>query len=109
MIVWMLGMYVLALTSTMLISLIKKFAENIKAFFLSWLQMVFFGLDYYGVFKITILSGAVLIIYCYNLFCFNTNVNFSRILSLNFKYLKVTYLDSSLQSKVEEANASDLS
>jgi hypothetical protein len=48
----MLGMYLLALIVNYANFLIKeKFAENIIAFFLSWLGLVFFGLDYYGVFK----------------------------------------------------------
>jgi hypothetical protein len=72
------------------------------------------GVFWFGLlwsFKITLLSGAVLDTFSTTTcFGFNTNVNFSRILSFKFQVSKSNfYLDSSLQSKVEEANASDLS
>jgi hypothetical protein len=55
----MLGMYLLALINYANFLIKKKFAENIIAF-LPFFYRLFFGLDYYGVFKITLLSGAVL-------------------------------------------------
>src|SRR3970040_2520972 len=62
MVVWMLAMYILVLTLNYANFLLKKkFAENIKAFlpFVA-LGLLFFGLDYFGVFKITTLSGTVM-------------------------------------------------
>jgi hypothetical protein len=55
-------MYLLALIVNYANFLKKKFAENIIACLPSFVAtgLVFFGLDYYGVFKITLLSGAVL-------------------------------------------------
>jgi hypothetical protein len=112
-IIWMLGMYLLALIVNYANFLIKKkFAENIIAF-LPFVAtgLVFFGLDYYGVFKITLLSGAVLdTLVLQPVLVLIPMLILTGFYLLNFKYLKSNfYLDSSLQSKVEEANASDLS
>jgi hypothetical protein len=72
--------------------------------------LVFFGLDYYGVFKITLLSGAVLDTLVLQPVLVLIPMLILRILSFKFQVSKSNfYLDSSLQSKVEEANASDLS
>lgn len=112
MIVWMLAMYVLALTvnySNFLIK--KKFAENIKAFlpFVA-LGLLFFGLDYYGVFKISALSGFVMdALVLQPVLVLVPMLILGGLYSLNFNYLKSNfYLDNSLQSKAEEASTSDL-
>tara|TARA_R110000868_G_scaffold132690_2_gene343918 strand:- start:1123 stop:2607 length:1485 start_codon:yes stop_codon:yes gene_type:complete len=112
MIVWMVSMYVLALVvnySNFLIK--KKFAENIVAFlpFVA-IGLVFFGLDYYGVFKISTLSGILLNgLMVQPLFVFIPILILAGLYFLNFNYLKTNfYLDNSLQSKVEEAKTSDL-
>lgn len=113
MIVWMLGMYLLALIVNYANFLIKKqFAENIIAFlpFVA-IGLVFFGLDYFGFFKITALSGAVLdALVVQPLLVLVPILILAGFYLLNFKYLKSNfYLDSSLQSKVKEANTTDLS
>ena len=112
MIVWMVSMYVLALVvnySNFLIK--KKFAENIIAFlpFVA-IGLVFFGLDYYGFFKITIVSGILLNgLVGQPILVVVPIVILAGLYFLNFNYLKTNfYLDSSLQSKVEEAKTSDL-
>ncbi|WP_243699191.1 DUF5687 family protein [Flavobacterium hiemivividum] len=113
MIGWMFAMYVLALIVNYANFLIKKkFAENIKAFLpFVVLGMVFFGLDYYGVFKITTLSGLVLdTLVLQPVLILAPIIILVGFYLLNFKYLKSNfYLDSSLQSKVEEAKTTDLS
>ncbi|SEA20605.1 hypothetical protein SAMN05443667_102319 [Flavobacterium gillisiae] len=113
MIVWMFGMYILALIVNYANFLIKKkFAENIKAFLpFVVLGMVFFGLDYFGVFKITTLSGVVLdTLVLQPILVLVPILILAGFYFLNFKYLKNNfYLDNSLQSKVEEAKTSDLS
>jgi hypothetical protein len=86
-----------------------KFAEYHSLLSFRGYRTGVFWLDYYGVFKITLLSGAVL----------DTLVlqpvlvlipMLILVLSFKFQVSKSNfYLDSSLQSKVEEANASDLS
>lgn len=113
MIIWMLGMYILVLIVNYANFLIKKqFAENIKAFlpFVA-LGLVFFGLDYFGFFKITTLSGVVLdALVLQPILVLLPILILAGFYLLNFKYLKSNfYLDSSLQSKVEEAKTSDLS
>jgi hypothetical protein len=106
----MLGMYLLALIVNYANFLIKKKFENIIAFLPFVLQDWCFWFGLLWSFKITLLSGAVLDTLVLQPVGFNTNVNFSRILSFKFQVSKSNfYLDSSLQSKVEEANASDLS
>jgi len=112
MIVWMVSMYVLALVvnySNFLIK--KKFAENIVAFlpFVA-IGLVFFGLDYFGAFKITTVSGILLNgVVGQPLFVLVPILILVGLYFLNFNYLKTNfYLDSSLQSKVEEAKTSDL-
>lgn len=111
-IVWMFSMYVLALMvnySNFLIK--KKFAENIVAFLpFVLLGLVFFGLDYYGVFKITIISGILLDgLVTQPILALVPIVILVGLYFLNFRYLKTNfYLDSSLQSKVQEAKTSDL-
>lgn len=112
MVVWMLAMYILALIvnySNFLIK--KKFAENIKAFlpFVA-LGLLFFGLDYFGVFKITTLSGTVMdALVLQPMLALVPMSILGGLYFLNFNYLKSNfYLDNSLQSKVEEAKTSDL-
>ncbi|HEY4618522.1 MAG TPA: DUF5687 family protein [Flavobacterium sp.] len=112
MVVWMLAMYILVLTVNYANFLIKKkFAENIKAFlpFVA-LGLLFFGLDYFGVFKITTLSGTVMdALVLRPLLVLVPMLILGGLYFLNFNYLKSNfYLDNSLQSKVEEAKTSDL-
>lgn len=113
MIVWMLAMYVLALSINFANFLIKKkFAENIVAFlpFVA-IGVVLFVLDYYGTFKISTLSGFLLDgLVAQPIFLIAPILILVGLYFLNFKYLKSNfYLDSSLQSKVKEAKTSDLS
>src|SRR3970040_2353485 len=112
MVVWMLAMYILVLTLFRANFLIKKkFSENIKAFlpFVA-LGLLFFGLDYFGVFKITTLSGTVMdALVLRPLLVLVPMLILGGLYFLNFNYLKSNfYLDNSLQSKVEEAKTSDL-
>lgn len=112
MVVWMLTMYILVLTVNYANFLIKKkFAENIKAFlpFVA-LGLLFFGLDYFGVFKITTLSGTVMdALVLQPMLALVPMSILGGLYFLNFNYLKSNfYLDNSLQSKVEEAKTSDL-
>lgn len=112
MVIWMLAMYVLALTVNYANFLIKKkFAENIKAFlpFVA-LGLLFFGLDYFGVFKISTLSGGIMdALVLQPLLVLVPMLILGGLYFLNFNYLKSNfYLDNSLQSKVEEAKTSDL-
>jgi hypothetical protein len=113
MIVWMVSMYVLVLSVNYANFLIKKkFAENIKAFlpFVA-LGIAFFGLDYFGVFKISDLSGSVMdTLVLQPILVLVPIVLLIGLYVLNFNYLKSNfYLDNSLQSKVKEASATDLS
>lgn len=112
MIVWMIAMYVLALTvnySNFLIK--KKFAENIVAFlpFVA-IGLVFFCLDYYGFFKISNISGILLDgLVRQPVWVLVPILILVGLYFLNFQYLKSNfYLDNSLQSKVQEAKTSDL-
>jgi hypothetical protein len=112
MVIWMLAMYVLALTVNYANFLIKKkFADNIKAFlpFVA-LGLLFFGLDYFGVFKISTLSGGIMdALVLQPLLVLVPMLILGGLYFLNFNYLKSNfYLDNSLQSKVEEAKTSDL-
>lgn len=111
-IVWMVAMYFMALIVNYVNFLIKKkFAENIIAFlpFVA-IGFVFFGLDYYGVFKITTISGILLDgLVGQPILILIPIVILVGLYFLNFNYLKTNfYLDSSLQSKVVEAKSSDL-
>lgn len=113
MIVWMITMFVLALTVNYLNFLIKKkFAENIVAFLpFVGIVLVFFVLDYFEVYKITTLSGFLLdSVVAQPALGIIPIVLLVGMYFLNFKYLKSNfYLDSSLKSKVEEAKTADLS
>jgi hypothetical protein len=84
----MLGMYLLALIVNYA-NFQKKFAENIIAFLLGY-RTGFFGLDYYGVFKITLLSGAVLdTLVLQPVLVLIPMLILAGFYLLNFKYLKV--------------------
>jgi hypothetical protein len=113
MVVWMFSMYVLALTVNYANFLIKKkFAENIKAFLsIVVLGIAFFGLDYFGVFKISALSGSIMdTLVLQPILALVLIVLLVGLYVLNFNYLKSNfYLDDSLQSKVTEVSTSDLS
>jgi hypothetical protein len=89
----------------------KKFADNIKAFipFIA-LGLLFFGLDYFGVFKISILSGIVVdALVLQPILILVPVLTLGGLYFLNFNYLKSNfYLDNSLQSKVQEVESSDL-
>jgi hypothetical protein len=112
MVVWILAMYILALIvnySNFLIK--KKFTDNIKTFlpFVA-LGLLFFGLDYFGVFKISRLSGTVMdAVVLQPILVLVSMLILGVLYFLNFNYLKSNfYLDNSCQSKVEEAKTSDL-
>jgi hypothetical protein len=111
-IVWMLAMYALALNVNYANFLIKKkFAENIMVF-LSFvaLGLLFFGLDYFGFFKTTKLSGIVMdALVLQPILVLVPVLILGGLYFLNFNYLKSNfYLDDSLQSKVHEAETTDL-
>jgi hypothetical protein len=112
MIVWMVCMYVLALIVNYANFLIKKkFADNIKAFlpFLA-VGILFFGLDYFEVFKISTISGTIMdAVVLQPILILVPMLILGGLYFLNFNYLKSNfYLDNSLQSKVQEAKTSDL-
>jgi hypothetical protein len=110
--VWMLTLYILALSVNYANFLIKKkFADNIKAFFaFAIFGLTFVALEYFEIFKTSIFTGSIL-----NNLLNNPILVFVPILILsglylwNYNYLKSNfYLDNSLQSEVEEAKTTDL-
>jgi hypothetical protein len=111
--VWMLTLYILALSVNYTNFLIKKkFADNIKAFLVfAILGGTFVALEYLEIFKISSFTGAILNSLLLNpLLVFAPIVLFAGLYFWNYNYLKSNfYLDNSLKSKIQEANTTDLS
>jgi hypothetical protein len=110
---WMLTLYLLALSVNYANFLIKKkFADNIKAFFLfTILGGTFVALEYFEIFQISIFTGTILNNLLKNpLLVFAPIALFAGLYFWNYKYLKSNfYLDNSLKSKIQEAKTTDLS
>jgi len=111
--VWMLALYTLALSVNYANFLIKKkLADNFKAFLaLALLALTFVALEYFEIFTISRLMGTVLDSLLLNpILVLVPIVILGSLYFWNFHYLKSNfYLDHSLQSKVEEAQTTDLS
>ncbi len=111
--VWMLALYMLALSVNYANFLIKKkLADNFKAFLaLALLGVTFVALEYFEIFTISRLMGTVLDWLLLNpILVLVPIVILGSLYFWNFRYLKSNfYLDHSLQSKVEEAQTTDLS
>ena len=110
--VWMLALYTLALSVNYANFLIKKkLADNFKAFLaLALLALTFVALEYFEIFTISRLMGTVLDWLLLNpILVLVPIVILGSLYFWNFHYLKsIFYLDHSLQSKVEEAQTTDL-
>ncbi|HLF52434.1 DUF5687 family protein [Flavobacterium sp.] len=111
--IWMMVMYVLALTVNYANFLIKKiFAENIKTFVLILtLGLLLVGLEYLEIFKTSIFLGSALdTLIKQPVLALIPILILMGLYFLNFNFLKSNfYLDSSLKSKVQDANTSDFS
>jgi hypothetical protein len=111
--IWMLTLYLLALSVNYANFLIKKkFADNIIAFFLfAILGGTFVALEYFEIFKISIFTGAILNNVLKNSFLVLAPIAlFAGLYFWNYIYLKSNfYLDNSLKSKIQEAKTTDLS
>ena len=111
--VWMLALYTLALSVNYANFLIKKkLADNFKAFLaLALLALTFVALEYFEIFTISRLMGTVLDSLLLNpILVLVPIVILGSLYFWNYHYLKSNfYLDHSLQSKVEEAQTTDLS
>lgn len=111
--IWMLTLYLLALSVNYANFLIKKkFADNIKAFFLFIiLGGTFVALEYFEIFKISSFTGTILNNVLKNPFLVLAPIAlFAGLYFWNYNYLKSNfYLDNSLKSKIQEAKTTDLS
>jgi hypothetical protein len=111
--VWMLTLYILALSVNYANFLIKKkFADNITAFlFFALLGGTFVALEYFEIFKISIFTGTILNNLLKNpLLVFAPIALFAGLYLWNYNYLKSNfYLDNSLKTKIQEAKTTDLS
>jgi hypothetical protein len=109
----MLALYTLALSVNYANFLIKKkLADNFRAFLaLALLGVTFIALEYFGIFTISRLTGTALDWLLLNpILVLVPIVILGSLYFWNFQYLKSNfYLDHSLQSKVEEAQTTDLS
>jgi hypothetical protein len=111
--VWMLTLYLLALSVNYANFLIKKkFADNITAFlFFAIFGGTFVALEYFEIFKISIFTGTILNNLLKNpLLVLAPIALFAGLYFWNYNYLKSNfYLDNSLKSKIQEAKTTDLS